>query len=109
MDIALTLRRKVDTEVLRSVLAAVREERSLDLHYQSMNRDRPDPAWRRITPHAFGFDGFPIVAKQVIVEGIAFSCFDKNKIHLLFCYLVPIYVFLVMRYVNAPNGIFVGP
>ena len=57
IDIALTLRRKVDTEVLRSVLAAVREERSLDLHYQSMNRDRPDPAWRRITPHAFGFDG----------------------------------------------------
>ena len=57
MDIALTLRRKVDTEVLRSVLAAVRDERSLELHYQSMNRDRPDPAWRRITPHAFGFDG----------------------------------------------------
>ena len=57
MDIALTLRRKIDTEVLRSVLAAVRDERSLELHYQSMNRDRPDPAWRRITPHAFGFDG----------------------------------------------------
>ncbi|MFW7355908.1 MAG: WYL domain-containing protein [Brucella sp.] len=57
MDIALTLRRKVDTEVLRSVLAAVRAERSIDLHYQSMNPDRPDPAWRRITPHAFGFDG----------------------------------------------------
>lgn len=57
MDIALTLRRKVDTDVLRSVLAAVREARSLDLYYQSMNRDRPDPAWRRITPHAFGFDG----------------------------------------------------
>ena len=57
MDIALTLRRKVATEVLRAVLAAVRERRSLDLHYQSMNRERPDPAWRRITPHAFGFDG----------------------------------------------------
>ncbi|CDZ41685.1 Hypothetical protein NGAL_HAMBI1145_60210 [Neorhizobium galegae bv. officinalis] len=57
MDIALTLRRKVDTAVLRSILAAVREERSLDLHYQSMNRGRPDPAWRRMTPHAFGFDG----------------------------------------------------
>lgn len=26
-------------------------------YYQSMNRDRPDPAWRRISPHAFGFDG----------------------------------------------------
>jgi len=57
MDIAITLRRKVDTGVLRSVLAAVREERSLDLHYQSMNQARPDPAWRRVTPHAFGFDG----------------------------------------------------
>lgn len=57
MDIALSLRRKIDTEVLRSVLSAVRDERSLKLYYQSMNRDRPDPAWRRITPHAFGFDG----------------------------------------------------
>lgn len=57
MDIALTLRRKVDTEVLRSVLMALRDERSLNLRYQSMNRNRPDPAWRRMTPHAFGFDG----------------------------------------------------
>lgn len=57
MDIALTLRRKVDAEALRSVLRAVREDRSLDLRYQSMNRDRPDPTWRRITPHAFGYDG----------------------------------------------------
>ena len=23
-----------------------------------MSRDRPDPIWRRITPHAFGYDGF---------------------------------------------------
>ena len=57
MEISLTLRRKVDTEVLRSVLAALREEKSIDLHYQSMSHDRPDPTWRRITPHAFGFDG----------------------------------------------------
>lgn len=56
-DIAPALRRTVNTEVLRSVLAAVRERKSLDVHYQSMKRDRPDPAWRRITPHAFGFDG----------------------------------------------------
>lgn len=56
-DIVPALRRTVNTEVLRSVLAAVRERKSLDVHYQSMNRDRPDPAWRRITPHAFGFDG----------------------------------------------------
>jgi len=23
-----------------------------------MNKTRPDPVWRRITPHAFGYDGF---------------------------------------------------
>ena len=23
-----------------------------------MNKVRPDPIWRRITPHAFGYDGF---------------------------------------------------
>ncbi|MFC3061676.1 WYL domain-containing protein [Paenirhodobacter populi] len=57
MDIALTPRRKVDAGVLRAVLAAIREDQSLDVRYQSMSRDRPDPTWRRITPHAFGYDG----------------------------------------------------
>ncbi|TCA10312.1 WYL domain-containing protein [Rhizobium leguminosarum] len=58
VDVALTPRRKVDVSVLRAVLTAVREGGALDVHYQSMSRDRPDPVWRRITPHAFGYDGF---------------------------------------------------
>jgi predicted DNA-binding transcriptional regulator YafY len=57
-DLAITPRRKVDVVVLRAVLDAVREGKSLDIQYQSMSRDRPDPIWRRITPHAFGYDGF---------------------------------------------------
>lgn len=57
-DIALTPRRDVDAAVLRTVLSAVRDHRSVDIHYQSMSKDRPDPIWRRITPHAFGYDGF---------------------------------------------------
>ena len=32
--------------------------RSIEILYQSMNKVRPDPIWRRITPHAFGYDGF---------------------------------------------------
>jgi predicted DNA-binding transcriptional regulator YafY len=31
--------------------------RSVEIFYQSMNRTRPEPIWRRITPHAFGHDG----------------------------------------------------
>lgn len=57
-DAAFTPRREVDIEVLRAILRAVREDRSVDVLYQSMNRVRPDPIWRRITPHAFGYDGF---------------------------------------------------
>ena len=57
-DIALTPGRAVEAPFLRAVLAAVRDGRSLDVFYQSMSRDRPDPTWRRISPHAFGSDGF---------------------------------------------------
>jgi len=56
IDIVLNPARDVDAGCLQSVLKAVREKRSLDVRYQSMSM--PDPGWRRITPHAFGFDGF---------------------------------------------------
>lgn len=57
-DIALTPRREVDSGVLQAVLGAVREGRSVEIYYQSMSRKRVDPMWRRMTPHAFGYDGF---------------------------------------------------
>ena len=57
-DVALTPKRDIDIQVLRRVLDAVRESGSVEIFYQSMNKVRPDPIWRRITPHAFGFDGF---------------------------------------------------
>ncbi|CAA7614891.1 WYL domain-containing protein [Magnetospirillum sp. SS-4] len=58
VDIALSPKRDIAPAVLRALLAAVRDCRSIDVLYQSMSRNRPDPIWRRITPHAFGFDGF---------------------------------------------------
>lgn len=57
-DIALTPRRRVDPAVLQAVLDAVRKARSLEVHYQSMSKERSDPVWRHMTPHAFGYDGF---------------------------------------------------
>lgn len=57
-DIALTPRREVDPIVLRAIIGAIRENRSIEIRYQSMNRERADPMWRRMTPHAFGYDGF---------------------------------------------------
>ncbi|MBR0842924.1 WYL domain-containing protein [Bradyrhizobium liaoningense] len=49
--------RRVDVNVLRAVLAAVRKSRAIEILYQSMNPTRPEPTWRWITPHAFGNDG----------------------------------------------------
>lgn len=58
VDIALTPKRDIAPTVLRAALAAVRDKRALEILYQSMSKDRPEPIWRWITPHAFGFDGF---------------------------------------------------
>jgi hypothetical protein len=33
------------------------DEKSVEILYQSMNPDRPEAVWRRITPHAFAHDG----------------------------------------------------
>ena len=56
-DIALTPHRAVDSKVLKFILAAIREELSVEVNYQSMNTQRAKPIWRRMTPHAFGYDG----------------------------------------------------
>ena len=49
--------RRVDVNVLRLILDAIRRHRALKVRYQSMNAARPEPTWRWITPHAFGNDG----------------------------------------------------
>jgi hypothetical protein len=49
--------RSVDAHVLRDVLKAVRECRSIEVFYQSMSAKKPAPEWRPITPHALGDDG----------------------------------------------------
>ena len=49
--------RRINVAVLRDVLTAIREGRSLGIRYQSMNPSRTVLEWRRITPHALGNDG----------------------------------------------------
>lgn len=49
--------RVVDVNALRTVLAAIRRQRAVEILYQSMNPSRAEPTWRWVTPHAFGYDG----------------------------------------------------
>lgn len=48
-------RRRVNPAILRSLLHAVRSQRAIEIHYQSLTR--PDALWRWVTPHAFASDG----------------------------------------------------
>ena len=56
-DIALTPHRDVDPNVLKTILTAIRKKRSVEVNYQSMNNQRSERMWRRVTPHSFGNDG----------------------------------------------------
>lgn len=49
--------RRIQVDVLRALLSAIRRERAIEVEYQSMNVLRPAPAWRWITPHALANDG----------------------------------------------------
>jgi WYL domain len=50
--------RRIDSSVLRFLLLSIRVGSAIEIEYQSMSPENPDPLWRWITPHAFGFDGF---------------------------------------------------
>lgn len=49
------LRRRLDANVLRHILEAIRTRDSLEVSYQSFTH--PEPTWRWLSPHALGFDG----------------------------------------------------
>lgn len=57
VDLVLPPRRQIATDALRALVRALREGASIAVQYQSMHVSRPDPSWRRITPHAFAHDG----------------------------------------------------
>jgi hypothetical protein len=57
-DIALTPHREVEPTALRAVLDVMRDGNSVEVLYQSMSNIRTEPVWRRMSPHAFGYDGF---------------------------------------------------
>jgi len=48
--------RRIQVGVLRSLLQCIRDNRSIEILYQSMSAFRPEPMWRRVSPHAFGSD-----------------------------------------------------
>jgi hypothetical protein len=79
--------RRIDVAVLRSILAAIRENQSVEIRYQSMNEKRPTPEWRRFTPHALGNDGLRWHVRAYCHEDKKFKdfilsrCFGTRNLH----------------------------
>jgi len=48
--------RSVDSKVVREIVTAINDKMSVEILYQSMNRDQP--IWRRATPHTLAYDGY---------------------------------------------------
>lgn len=80
VDVALTPNREVDIEILRKILTTTRDGLSVEVFYQSMNKARPEPSWRKITPHAFGYDGFRWHARAYCHEEERFRDFLLPRI-----------------------------
>jgi predicted DNA-binding transcriptional regulator YafY len=49
--------RRIDPIIFKRLVATIRGQRSVEVHFQSMNANRPEAIWRRISPHAFANDG----------------------------------------------------
>src|SRR5665213_1368518 len=49
--------RRVDSQILRKLVGAMRNRCGLNVFYHSMNLKRPQAIWRAITPHALAYDG----------------------------------------------------
>lgn len=54
-DVLPSPERRVDRNTLQQLLRAIRENLSLEIHYQSLST--ATPGWRRVTPHALASDG----------------------------------------------------
>ena len=70
--------RGVDPQILRDVLAAIREKAALKITYQSMSR--PEPSARWIEPHALAFDGFRWHARAFCQNDQVFKDFLLSRI-----------------------------
>lgn len=70
--------RPVAPTIMRQLLIVIREEQAIRIRYQSMSR--PRPAWRWISPHAFGHDGYRWHVRAWCAERKSFRDFVLGRI-----------------------------
>jgi hypothetical protein len=73
-----TLRRFVDTEILRGLLRTIHNHEAVKIYYQSMNFPQPKERW--ITPHALGYDGSRWHLRGLCHDGKRYKDFNLGRI-----------------------------
>ena len=77
-DAAPTPVRGVVADILRIVVAAIRQSEAIEIRYQSLSR--PEPRWRWIAPHAVAFDGFRWHTRAFCLTDQSFKDFLLSRI-----------------------------
>jgi len=73
------LNRKIDPHLLKKLIATIKEKKSIEVQYQSMFASPDEDVWRRITPHAFGFDGLRWHVRAFCHRGNKFRDFIVSR------------------------------
>lgn len=77
-DIVRLPKRSIDPSILRVVAAAIREGKVIEVLYQSMSAETP--AQRKISPHAFAFDGHRWHVRAFCHKGMHYKDFLLARI-----------------------------
>lgn len=70
--------RKVEPEVLKRLLRCINNNLQIEIYYQSMNSS--DPAWRVISPHSFGYNGFRWHVRALCHKNLEYRDFIFGRI-----------------------------
>lgn len=70
--------RVIETHILKTILKCIRNNNSIEILYQSMRS--PEPAWRRFSPHAFGYDGFRWHVRALCHKDKKYKDFNLGRI-----------------------------
>lgn len=77
-DVVCMPKRTVLPNTLREVVSAVKLKKTLEICYQSMSGE--EPAWRKISPHAFAFDGMRWHARAYCHKSNVYKDFLLSRI-----------------------------
>lgn len=77
-DIVQMPKRNIDPDILCTLSDSIKERKVLEIYYQSMSSEKP--TWRKISPHAYAFDGMRWHARAFCYKDSIYKDFLLSRI-----------------------------